>query len=229
MKLSAVLLFSSLTSCGFFSDNYNYYTEERTGYICRSSESDATQPVAEYSFAEYRCWNNEKGSSKPAVSKSFSRCRMTGQNPNKSGEVWRSASASDGAACSITGADGTSVIFSHTGGQVQFKGIAMECVPAKTGPTGSSISDSDDCSYGAPVLDEAFALSDVACLYVYDRADYIGVTAKDFEKLRSRCKKTNGTFVELYDIDGIATARSGREVAISEVPGAFERLWPRSM
>jgi hypothetical protein len=123
--------------------------------------------------------------------------------------------------------DGEPVHFGLAGDHYEANGQALECTPAKTGPIKGTVSDTQDCSYGAPSYDNSFPLSPIVCLGIAERSDYPGAQPKDYAAIRAHCAARGGSVAENYDIDGRTEGNQGERVPLPEIPGVFEQTWGR--
>lgn len=216
-----------LTACDL--SGRNHYTEQRQGYICRQASTAGVAIEYEYSYAKYFCWDSAQKEGEPTIVKEFSRCRMTERTAKDTNNLVRATNSTESPSCSITREDGTVVSFTDgTGGKVSVGDESLGCQPVTEAPHSESVSDTQNCSYGAPTYDEAFRLSPgPTCWTVDTRIEYVGASSKKIPALAARCDSMRGFFDTTHDIDGGKTLRLGIEVPIPDLPGVVERRWNR--
>jgi len=199
----------------------NRYVEEREGVICHNPAT-ADQPLEmSYSFVTHRCWNGVK-TGKPDHMETFSGCRVFSKVEGTD-KVWRNDASFSGSDCNVKTLDGSEVQFQAQDNRYLADGIELQCVSKKQVHK-ESISDTQDCSYGAPMYDEAFPLSPgPTCWRINYRSEYVGATSENFESLRKYC---NGTFDTSLGVGGIGL-REGVESPVPGINGVTERIWAR--
>jgi hypothetical protein len=202
----------------------NRYVEEREGVVCRNPAT-ADQPIEmSYSFVTHRCWDGEKVG-KPNQIKTFSGCRVFSKVDGTE-KVWRNDAIASGSDCNVTTIEGREVLFQAKDNRYLADGVELQCVPKKQVHR-ETVSDTQDCSYGAPLYDEAFPLSPgPTCWGSGYRTEYVGATSENFESLRTYCQNQGDTFDTSHGVGGIGL-REGDERPVPGIRGVTERIWGR--